>query len=79
MQCLILEMLYMAISEVKRDLVVLSEAELEFLNILKNKDIEIDDYNPLYLRTLKHRILKNRKLTHEALLIDEVLDKLQFL
>ncbi|HYY86378.1 MAG TPA: hypothetical protein VE594_04665 [Nitrososphaeraceae archaeon] len=47
----------MAISEVNRGLVVLSEAELEFLNILKNKDI--DDYNPLYLRTLKHRMLKN--------------------
>ena len=62
----------------KRGLVVLSDAELEFLKKLKNN--QIDDYNPVYIRTLKHRILKkHRKLAHEALLIDEVLDKLQSL
>jgi hypothetical protein len=66
------------LEERKRGLVVLSDAELEFLKKLKNNDI--DDYNPVYLRTLKHRILKkHRKLAHEALLIDEVLDKLQSL
>ena len=69
----------MVISEVrKRGLVVLSDAELEFLKKLKNDDVK--GYNPVYLRTLKHRILKkHRKLAHEALLIDEVLDKLQSL
>jgi hypothetical protein len=57
---------------------VLSEAELEFLKNLKAG--KIDQYNKVYLRTLKHRILKkHRKLAHEALLIDEVLDKLQSL
>ena len=59
-------------------LVVLSQAELEFLKNLKAGKIE--QYNKVYLRTLKHRILKkHRKLAHEALLIDEVLDKLQTL
>lgn len=69
----------MAISEVRnRGLVVLSDAELEFLRKLKKDDIK--GYNPVYLRTLKHRILKkHRNLAHEALLIDEVLDKLQAL
>jgi hypothetical protein len=57
-------------------LVVLSEAELEFLKNLKAGKIQ--QYNKVYLRTLKHRILKkHKKLAHEALLIDEVLDKLQ--
>ena len=59
-------------------LVVLSEAELEFLKNLKVGKIQ--QYNKVYLRTLKHRILKkHKKLAHEALLIDEVLDKLQAL
>lgn len=59
-------------------LVVLSEAELEFLKNLKAGKIQ--HYNNVYLRTLKHRILKkHKKLAHEALLIDEVLDKLQAL
>ena len=58
--------------------VVLSKAELKFLEDLK-KD-KIDHYDRTYLRTLKHRILKkHRKLTHEALMINEVLDKLQSL
>lgn len=58
--------------------VVLSQAELEFLKNLKAG--KVDKYNKVYLRTLKHRILKkHRKLAHEALLIDEVLDKLQAL
>jgi hypothetical protein len=56
--------------------VVLSKAELEFLEDLKKGDIS--KYKPVYIRTLKHRILKkHRQLTHEALLINEVLDKLQ--
>jgi hypothetical protein len=69
----------MATSEVrKRGLVVLSDAELEFLK--KLKEGKIQSYNKVYLRTLKHRILKkHKKLAHEALLIDEVLDKLQSL
>jgi hypothetical protein len=58
--------------------VVLSEAELKFLQDLKKDNI--GHYNKVYVRTLKHRILKkHRKLAHEALLIDEVLDKLQSL
>ena len=59
--------------------VVLSKAELKFLEDLKRDDIK--QYDKVYLRTLKHRILKkHKKLTHEALLIkDEVLDKLQSL
>jgi hypothetical protein len=69
----------MVISEVrKRGLVVLSDAELEFIKKLKAGKIQ--DYNKVYIRTLKHRILKkHRQLAHEALLIDEVLDKLQSL
>jgi hypothetical protein len=58
--------------------VVLSRAELRFLKDLKNEDIS--KYENSYLRTLKHRILKKHKrLTYEALLINEVLDKLQSL
>jgi hypothetical protein len=35
-------------------------------------------YKPVYKRTLKHRILKeHRKLTTEALMINQVLDRLQ--
>jgi hypothetical protein len=69
----------MVISEVrKRGLVVLSDAELEFIK--KVKAGKIQGYNKVYIRTLKHRILKkHRQLAHEALLIDEVLDKLQSL
>jgi hypothetical protein len=56
--------------------VVLSKAELEFLEDLKRGDIT--KYKPVYVRTLKHRILKKHKqLTHEALLLNEVLDRLQ--
>lgn len=55
---------------------MLSKAELEFLEDLKRGDIS--KYKPVYVRTLKHRILKKHKqLTHEALLLNEVLDKLQ--
>ena len=58
--------------------VVLSKAELKFVQDLKKDSIE--HYDKVYLRTLKHRILKkHRQLTHEALLINEVLDKLQSL
>jgi hypothetical protein len=56
--------------------VVLSKAELKFIHDLKKGNVY--DYDKSYLRTLKHRILKkHRQLTHEALLINEVLDKLQ--
>lgn len=58
--------------------VVLSKAELKFIHDLKKDNIK--DYDKSYLRTLKHRILKkHRQLTHEALLINEILDKLQSL
>lgn len=58
--------------------VVLSKAELKFLEDLKKDNIK--HYEKVYLRTLKHRILKkHKKLTHEALLINEILDKLQSL
>ena len=66
----------MIVSESSR--VVLSKAELKFVHDLKKDNIK--GYNEIYLRTLKHRILKKHKqLTHEALLINEVLDKLQSL
>ena len=56
--------------------VVLSKAELKFVHDLKKGNIE--HYDKIYVRTLKHRILKKHKqLTHEALLINEILDKLQ--
>jgi hypothetical protein len=56
--------------------VVLGKRELKFLQDLKKDDMS--EYTPNYIRVLKHRILKkHRKLAHEALLIDEVLDKLQ--
>lgn len=59
-------------------IVVLSKKELEFVHNLKKGKIE--HYNKVYVRTLKHRILKKHKqLTHEALLINEVLDKLHAL
>lgn len=58
--------------------VVLSKAELKFIIDLKKGNIK--DYDNVYLRTLKHRILKKHKqLTHEALLINEILDQLQAL
>ena len=58
--------------------VVLSKEELKFLHNLKNDNMK--EYTPNYSRVLKHRILKKHKqLAHEALLIDEVLDKLQAL
>ena len=58
--------------------VVLSKAELKFLEDLKKG--KTDHYDRTYLRTLKHRVLKKHKqLTYEALLINEVLEKLQSL
>jgi hypothetical protein len=59
-------------------LVVLSKAELEFIEDLKNDNLS--KYKPVYIRTLKHRILKKHKqLTNEALLINEILEKLESL
>ena len=59
---------------------------MELLKIVKAinpsvKTILLTGWNEkVYLRTLKDRILKkHKKLTHEALLINEVLDKLQSL
>ncbi|GEM_PF-1656883 len=61
-----------------RNRIVLSKAELKFLHDLKKGDTS--SYDSSYLRTLKHRILKKHKrLTYEALLINEVLDELQSL
>jgi hypothetical protein len=58
--------------------VVLSKKELKFLQDLKKGNMK--EYSPNYIRVFKHRILKKHKqLAHEALLIDEVLDKLQAL
>jgi hypothetical protein len=55
---------------------MLSKAELKFIQDLKKGDVE--KYEPTYRWTLKHRILKKHKrLMFEALLINEVLDKLQ--
>ena len=57
---------------------VLSKAELKFMEDLKAW--RAGEYEPTYRRTLKHRILKTHKqLTHEALLINEVLEKLEAL
>jgi hypothetical protein len=57
---------------------VLSKAELKFLGDLKKGNI--GNYDNTYVRTLKHRILKkHRRLTYEALLINEVLDELHAL
>ena len=54
---------------------MLSRAELKFLDDLKKGNIR--NYDDSYVRTLKHRILKkHRRLTYEALLINEVLDDL---
>jgi len=54
---------------------VLSRAEVKFLDDLKKGNIR--NYDDSYVRTLKHRILKkHRRLTYEALLINEVLDEL---
>ena len=57
---------------------VLSKAEREFIDSIKNK--EVDNYNANYRRVLKFKILKKRKtLTDDLILINEVLDKLQAL
>ena len=65
----------LSIVEIK---LVLTKAELKFLRDLKKGSIY--DYDKIYLRTIKNRILmKHRKLTHEALLINEVLDRLKSL
>ena len=54
---------------------MLSRAEVKFLDDLKKGNIR--NYDDSYVRTLKHRILKkHRRLTYEALLINEVLDEL---
>ena len=57
---------------------LLSESERKFL-----KDVKADrmkDYSANYRYVLKHRILGKRKtLTNDLLLINEVLEKLQFL
>jgi len=65
----------MAVVEIRR---LLTKAELKFIHDLKKGNIY--DYDKIYLRTIKNRILKKyRKLTHEALLINEVLDRLKSL
>ena len=57
---------------------VLSKAEREFIDSIKNK--ELDNYNANYRRVLKFKILKKRKtLTDDLILINEVLDELQSL
>ena len=57
---------------------VLSKAEREFIDSIKNK--ELDNYNSNYRRVLKFKILKKRKtLTDDLILINEVLDELQAL
>jgi len=56
--------------------VVLSKAEKEFLEALKAGDIS--GYNANYRRQLKFKILKKQRgLTSDLLLINEVIDKLQ--
>jgi hypothetical protein len=57
---------------------LLSESERKFLKDVK--DGKMNDYSANYRYVLKHRILGKRKtLTNDLLLINEVLDKLQFL
>jgi hypothetical protein len=57
---------------------VLSKAEREFIDSIKNK--KLDNYNANYRRVLKFKILKKRKtLTDDLILINEVLDELQAL
>ena len=57
---------------------LLSESERKFLKGVK--DGKMNDYSANYRYVLKHRILAKRKtLTNDLLLINEVLDKLQFL
>jgi len=57
---------------------LLSESERKFLKDVKNS--KMNDYSANYRYVLKHRILAKRKtLTNDLLLINEVLDKLQFL
>ena len=57
---------------------LLSESERKFLKDVKGG--KMNDYSANYRYVLKHRILGKRKtLTNDLLLINEVLDKLQFL
>jgi hypothetical protein len=57
---------------------MVSESERKFLKDVKNG--KIGDYSANYRYVLKHRILGKRKtLTNDLLLINEVLEKLQFL
>ncbi|HEY9387138.1 MAG TPA: hypothetical protein VIP70_08855 [Nitrososphaeraceae archaeon] len=57
---------------------MLSKAELKFITDLKKGDIT--KYDPTYVRTLKHRIMrKHKQLTYEALMINEILDILRSL
>jgi hypothetical protein len=51
----------------------------EFIEDLKKGDLS--KYKPVYIRTLKHRILKKKheQLTNEALLINEILHKVESL
>jgi len=62
---------------------VLSKAEKEFIDKLavdKGEDIVKEEYNIEYIRQLKHRILRKRKLlTDDLVLVNTVLDKLQSL
>jgi hypothetical protein len=56
---------------------VLSKAELKFITDLKG---DITKYDPTYVRTLKNRIMrKHKRLTYEALMINEILDRLRSL
>ncbi len=57
---------------------LLSDSERKFLNDLKEDRMK--GYSANYRYVLKHRILNKRKtLTHDLLLVNEVLDKLQWL
>ena len=57
---------------------LLSESERKFLEDVKAG--KMNDYSANYRYVLKHRILGKRKtLTNDLLLINEVLEKLQFL
>lgn len=62
---------------------MLSKAEKEFIDKLavdKGEDIVKEEYNIEYIRQLKHRILRKRKLlTDDLVLVNTVLDKLQSL
>jgi hypothetical protein len=64
-------------------MIVLSKAEKEFIDILnkqKGEETIKHEYTIDYIRQLKHRILKKRKvLTDDLVLVNQVLDKLQAL